>query len=203
MAELQEILGARSPMIVVAYAVITLGALAAFWRLAVQWQRQRVSGAVRIRSTLVLVLVAAVALVLVAAAQRHLQDQEDERRLQAELRERDRIAKVLKTRLSTEIDAVRAMLADRTVRNIERDSLTKARDELARFAPLNDPRITQMLTLIDTEIEIRTLVAQTLAETTPDKLAPLYARLAKLAPDNQEYRDNAARYAAQAAAPRN
>ncbi len=203
MAELQEILGARSATILVAYAVISLGMLAVLWRLSVQWQRNRVSTAGRLRAALALVLVAGVALLLVTITQRHLQEREAEQRLQAELLERERIALVLQTRLSTEIGAVRAMLAERTVRNIEAETLTKARDELARFATLKDPQIAQMLTLIDTELEIRTLVEQTLAESAPDKLARLYARLAALAPDNQGYRDSAALYAAQAAAPRN
>ena len=128
-----------------------------------------------------------------------LYHQHDGGRLQAELRERDRIAKVLQTRIATEIDAVRAMLAERTIRNIERDTLTQARDELARFASLQDERITRMLALIDTELQIRALVEQGLSETAPDKLAKIYARLAELDPDNTEYRDKAGAYAAQAA----
>ncbi|MCZ4315473.1 hypothetical protein O4H66_18860 [Comamonadaceae bacterium G21597-S1] len=197
--ELQEYLGAAPPLVLAAYAIIACIALAALWRLAVQWRRHRVSTAARLRETLALVLVAGVALAVVAYAQRHLQDQEDERRLQAELRERDRIAKVLQTRIATEVDAVRAMLAERTIRNIERDTLTQARDELARFASLKDERITRMLALIDTELQIRALVEQGLTETAPDKLAKIYARLAELDPDNAEYRDKASTYAAQAA----
>ena len=201
--DLQEYLGAAPTLVLAAYAIIVCIALAAVWRLSVQWRRHRVSGAARLRETLAVVLVAGVALAVVAYAQRHLQDQEDERRLQAELRERDRIAKVLQTRIATEIDAVRAMLAERTIRNIERDTLARARDELARFASLKDERITRMLALIDTELQIRTLVEQGLSETAPDKLAKIYARLAALDPDNAEYRDKANAYAAQAAAAAN
>ena len=201
--ELQATLGAAPPLILAAYALVACVALAALWRLSAQWRRHQVSTAARLRETLALVLVAGVALAVVAYAQRHLQDQEDERRLQAELRERDRIAKVLQTRIATEVDAVRAMLADRTIRNIERDTLTQARDELARFAALKDARITRMLALIDTELQIRTLVEQGLSETAPDKLARIYARLAELDPDNAEYRDKAGAYAAQAATPNN
>ncbi len=201
--DLQEYLGAAPTLVLAAYAIIVCIALAAVWRLSVQWRRHRVSTAARLRETLALVLVAGVALAVVAYAQRHLQDQEDERRLQAELRERDRIAKVLQTRIATEIDAKRAMLAERTIRNIERDTLARARDELARFASLKDERITRMLALIDTELQIRTLVEQGLSETAPDKLAKIYARLAALDPDNAEYRDKANAYAAQAAAAAN
>jgi len=95
------------------------------------------------------------------------------------------------------------MLAERTVRNIERNTLVQARSELARFSTLNDPRIVQMLALIDKELQIRVLVEQSLSETAPDKLAGIFARLAELAPENPQYRDQAAHYAAQAAAPRN
>lgn len=203
MAELQETLGAAPPLVLAAYAIIACAALVGLWRLSVQWKRHRVSTAARMRESLALVLIAGVALALVAYTQRHLQDQQAERRLLAELQERDRIAQVLQTRIATEIDAVRTMLADRTVRNVERDTLTKARDELARFATLKDPRITRMLALIDTELQIRTLVDRGLSETAPDKLAQIYTRLTELAPDNQEYRDKAARYTAQAAAPGN
>lgn len=202
MAELQEYLGSASKLILAAYAIIACATLAALWRLSVQWKRHRVSTAARLRESLALVLLAGVGLSVVAYAQRHVQDQEDERRLQAELQERDRIAKVLQTRIATEIDAVRAVLAERTVRNIERDTLTQARNELARFAALNDPRITRMLALIDTELQIRTLVEQALSETAPDKLAQIYSRLAELAPDNAEYRDKATRFATQTATPK-
>ncbi len=201
--ELQEYLAGAPPLVLGAYAIIACIALAALWRLSAQWRRHRVSTAARMREALALVLVAGVALAVVAYAQRHLQDQEDERRLQAELRERDRIAKVLQTRIATEIDAVRAMLADRTIRNIERDTLTQARDELARFASLKDERIIRMLALIDTELQIRALVEQGLSETAPDKLAKIYARLAELDPDNTDYRDKASAFAAQAAAASN
>lgn len=199
MAELQQQLGAASPWIVVAYAAIAIAAMLALWRLARQWRRHQVSAAGRLRESLALVLITGVALALTAYASGHLQAQQDQLRLQAELRERDRIAKVLQTRIATEIDAVRTMLADRTVRNIERDTLLEARNELARFAELKDPRIIQMLALIDTELQIRTLVEQSLAETAPGTLAQIYTRLAELAPDNPEYRDQAARYAAEAA----
>jgi hypothetical protein len=199
LAELQQQLGAAAPWIVAAYAVIVLVAMVTLWRLSRQWQRHQVSAAGRIREMLALALITGVALALTAYASRHVQEQQDAQRLQAELRERDRIAKVLQTRIATEIDAVRTMLADRTVRNIERDTLVQARNELARFAELKDPRIIQMLSLIDTELQIRTLVEQSLAETAPGTLAQIFARLAALAPDNAEYRDQAARYAAEAA----
>lgn len=198
LAELRELLDAAPPWIMAAYAAIVLVAAAATWRLAVQWRRHRVSAAARTREVLALLLITGVALALTATAQHYLQRQQDAQRLQAELNERDRIAKVLQTRIATEVDAVRAMLAERTVRNIERNTLLDARKELARFAALKDPRIVQMLALIDTELQIRDLVEQSLSETAPDKLAQIFARLAALAPDNREYRDLAAHHAARA-----
>lgn len=203
MAELQELLAAGPPWIMAAYAVITLVALATVWRRSVQWRRNGVSAAARTGEALALVLITGVALAMTAYAQHHLQRQQHEQRLQAEMRERDRIAKVLQTRIATEIDAVRALLAERTVRSIERNTLIEARNELARFATLKDPRIAQMLALIDTELQIRTLVEQSLTESAPERLAQIYARLAQLAPDNPDYREQAARHAAQATAPRN
>ena len=185
-----------SPQIMAAYAVIAIAAIAVLWRLSAQWQRHQVAVGDRMREFLALVLVTGAGLALVAFAQDHFQRQADAQRLQTELQERDRIAAVLRTRITNEVDAVRAMLADRTVRNIERDTLATALNDLARFASLKDPRITQMLALIDTELEIRTLVAQSLSEQTPDKLARIYTRLIELAPGNQEYRDKAAQLAA-------
>lgn len=198
LAELQQLLGAAPPLIMAAYAAIAVLAAATAWRLAVQWRRRSVSIAARTLVALALLLITGVAFALTATAQHYLQRQQDAQRLQAELRERDRIARVLQTRIATEVDAVRAMLAERTVRNIERNTLLDARNELARFAALKDPRIVQMQTLIDTELQIRDLVGQSLSETAPDKLAQIFARLAALAPDKREYRDLAAQHAARA-----
>lgn len=203
LAELQQFLAAAPPWIVATYAIITLITLATAWRLSIQWRRHRVVAAARTREIVALLLIAGVALAMTAYTQHYLQQQQDEQRLQAQLRERDRVAKLLQTRIATEIDAVRAILAERTVRNIERNTLVDARKELARFAALNDPRIVQMLALIDTELQIRALVEQSLSETAPDKLAQLFERLAALAPDNPQYRDRATHYAAQATAARN
>lgn len=183
------------PLAMAAYTVIALAALAVLWRLTVQWQRHKVASPARVREFLALALVTGVGLGLVAFAQDHFQRQAVAQQLQAELEERDRIAAVMRARIDIEIDAVRAMLAERTVRNIERDTLGKARADLARFKALNDPRITQMLALIDKELEIRALIAQSL-DSEPQALARVYARLSELAPENQDYREKAARFAA-------
>lgn len=199
LAILQSLLTTAPPWIIATYAIIAIIAAATAWRLSIQWRRHRVAAAARSRELLALLLIAGVAFAMTAYTQRYLQQQQDEQRLQAELQERDRIAKLLQTRIATEIDAVRAMLAERTVRSIERNTLVQARDELARFSALKDPRIVQMLALIDTELQIRALVEQSLTETAPDKLSRIFSKLAELAPDNPQYRDQAAHHAAQAA----
>lgn len=199
MAELLEHLDGISPLIVAAYVIVALVAMLMLWRLSLQWQRHRVSTAARSGELLALVLVTVVGIALVAYAQDQFERQAQAQRLQAELAERDRVASVVRTRINQEIDTVRALLADRTVRHIERDTLADARTDLARFAQLKDPRIAQMLALIDHEIEVRSLVAHSLTERSPQALARLYTRLAELEPSNQEYRDKAAQFAADAA----
>lgn len=194
-----EHLDGVSPLIVAAYLIIALAAMAVLWRLSVQWQQHGVATSQRLRELLALALVTVVGIALVAYAQDHFQRQAQAQRLQAELTECDRIASVLRSRIQGQVDAVRAMLADRTIGHIERDTLDDARKDLARFAHLQDPQITRMLSLIDTELEIRTLVAHSLVERSPRALAEVYARLAELEPSNQEYRDKAAQFAADAA----
>ncbi len=188
-----------SPLIVAAYAIVAVAAMVVLWRLSAQWQRHGLAMAARLREFLALVLATAVGIALVAYTQHRIQQQDQAQQLQAELKERVRIAAVLRSRINKEVDAVRMMLADRTVRHIEQGTLTDARKDLARFAALKDPRITQMLSLIDTELEIRSLVAQSLSEPAPKALARIYTRLAELEPSNQEYRDKAAQFAADAA----
>lgn len=189
---------AVSPLFLAAYAAVAIAAMVAFWRLSAQWRRHEIAAAGRVKELLALAVITGVALLLVAVTNSYFRDQAEQQRLTIELNERDRLAKELRTRIAGEIDTVSAMLADRTVRNIERDRLTNARGELARFAQLKDPRITQMLALIDKELEIRDLVKQTFTQDAPDKLHTLYARLAELAPDMSQYKEKAAHYAAMA-----
>jgi len=189
---------AVSPLFLAAYAAVAIAALVAFWRLSAQWRHHEIAIAGRIKELLALAVITGVALLLVAYANSYFRDQAQQQRLTVELNERDRMAKELRTRITDEINTVRAMLADRTVHNIERDALTNARTELARFVALKDPRITQMLALIDKELEIRDLVKQTFTQDAPDKLHALYARLAELVPDMPQYQEKAAHYAAMA-----
>ncbi len=183
-------------MFMLAYLVVAVTALATLWRLAAQWRQHEVETASRVRELLALALVTGVALLLIAYTHGYFQDRADRQQLQAQLQVRDRQVKELRTRIAGEVDAVRAMLADRTVRSIERNTLEDGRKELARFVELKDPGIVQMLGMIDKELEIRDLVRQALAESAPDKLHALYTRLAALAPDMADYKHQAARYAA-------
>ncbi|MEO7937573.1 MAG: hypothetical protein ABIR55_03035 [Burkholderiaceae bacterium] len=198
MAELEEHLGAMPPLVIAAYTLIVVAAMAVAWRLAGQWRSHRVAMGGRVREFLALALATGVGIAVVAFAHAHFQRQADLERLQAELNERARIAVELRSRINSEVDVVRAMLAERTVANIERNTLTAARADLARFAGLKDARISQMVVLIDTELELRALVAQSLHESDPRTLASVYARLHALVPDNQEYRAKAERFAADA-----
>ena len=52
-----------------------------------------------------------------------------------------------------------------------------------------------MLALIDSELEIRNLVAKTLSETAPDQLFAIYTRLSELVPEHVQYKESAERYA--------
>lgn len=181
------------PLLAIAACVaIVLGAFAVLRRLTVQWQRHRVATGSRLRELAAVALVAVTGVGLVLFAQDHFQRQEDASRLQAELMERDRVVKELRSRIDTEVNAVSEMLAERTLRNIERDTLTTARAELGRFAALKDPRIGQMQALIDNELEVRALLIQSQQQNDGPTLARVFARLSELVPQNEAYREKAA-----------
>lgn len=185
-----------SPLSLVACGVVLVAALLAWRMLLRQWNRHRVATGTRGLEAAALGFATVTALVLVVFVHAHLDKQDRDLRMMAELEQKNALASELRAKITAEVDRVRAMLADRTVRRIEQQQLTQARDELARFQSLNDPRITQMLALIDSELEIRTLVAQTLSETAPGKLFAIYTRLSDLVPENAQYTESAERYAA-------
>ena len=183
-------------MSLVACGVILVTALLATRVLLRQWNRHRVPAKTRAMEGTALGLATVTALLLVVFVQAHFDKQDRDLRMMAELEKKSALASALRSKITAEVDRVRAMLADRTVRRIEQQQLTQARDELARFQSLKDPRITQMLALIDSELEIRTLVAKTLSETAPDKMFAIYTRLSELVPDHAQYKESADRYAA-------
>ena len=185
-----------SRLSLVVCGVILVAALLASRMLLRQWNRHRVSDRTRSIEATALALATVTALLLVVFVHAHLDKQDRDLSLMAELEQKNALASELRVKITAEVDRVRAMLADRTVRRIEQQQLTQARDELARFQSLNDPRITQMLALIDSELEIRALVAKTLSETAPNKLFTIYTRLSELVPDHAQYKESADRYGA-------
>jgi len=185
-----------SPLSLAVCAVILLAAALAFRLLNRQWNRHRVAGATRSRESAALGFAAIAALLSVVFVHAYFDKQDRDVRMLAELGQKTTLAAELRSQITAEVDRVRAMLADRTVRRIEQQQLTQAREELARFQSLNDPRITQMLVLIDTELQVRALVAQALSETAADKLFAIYRRLAELVPEHAPYKENAERYEA-------
>lgn len=186
-----------SPLSLAACGVILLAAALAFRLLHKQWNRHRVGDSTRSRESAALGFAAIAALLAVVFVHAYFDKQDRDIRMLAELEQKTTLASELRAKISAEVDRVRTMLADRTVRRIEQQQLTQAREELARFQSLNDPRITQMLALIDTELQIRALVAQALSETAADKLFAIYSQLAELVPDHPQYKENAERYEAE------
>jgi mannosyltransferase OCH1-like enzyme len=184
-----------SPLSQALCGAVLLVAFFALWTLLRQWNRHRVADATRNREAATLVFATLTALLLIAGVHAHLDKQDRNIRMLAELEQKNALGAELRNRITAEVDRVRTLLADRTVRRIEQQQLTQAREELARFQSLHDPRITQMLALIDTELQIRALVAQALSETEPAKLFSIYTRLSELVPDHAQYRENAERYA--------
>jgi len=192
---------AASPLALAAYAAIGIGALLAYRILGHQWKRPGFGKAVRTRELTALVAVALVGLALVAYAASQLRTRAAADALALErMQEKTDLAAQLRERISRELDAARALLADRTLQKIANEELVEARAELGRFASFQDPEINRMIELIDRELEIRKLVRQTLSEATPQNLGLIYARLTQLAPENAEYREKAALYPAGAAA---
>jgi len=185
----------ESPLSLAACGVILVAALLASRMLLRQWNRHRVSSGTRGVEAAALGLASVTAVLLVVFANAHFDKQDRDLHMLAELEQKNTLASELRIKITAEVDRVRAMLADRTVRRIEQQQLTQARDELARFQSLNDPRITQMLALIDSELEVRNLVAKTLSETAPDRLFAIYTRLTQLVPDHAQYKESADRYA--------
>ena len=185
----------ESPLSLAACGVILVAALLASRMLLRQWNRHRVSSGTRGVEAAALGLASVTAVLLVVFANAHFDKQDRDLHMLAELEQKNTLASELRIKITAEVDRVRAMLADRTVRRIEQQQLTQARDELARFQSLNDPRITQMLALIDSELEVRNLVAKTLSETAPDRLFAIYTRLTQLVPDHVQYKESADRYA--------
>lgn len=192
---------AASPLALAVYAAICVGALLAYRVLSRQWKRPGFGSTVRTRELTALVVLTLACLALVAFGDSQLRTRAAADALALEkMQEKTILAAQLRERIAKELDAARALLADRTLQKIVQQELVEARAELSRFASFQDPKINQMIELIDKELEIRKLVGQTLVETAPETLGPIYARLIRLAPGNAEYREKAALYPAGASA---
>lgn len=183
---------AASPWVLGLYAAIAIASLLAYRGLRRQWSRPGIGSATRIKEIAALAIVTITAFALVAFADNLLRERAAEADILARMQDKALLASQLQARIAAELDVARGLLAESTVQKIANERLVEARADLARFATFQDPKINRMIELIDRELEIRQLVAQSLAETATDKLLPIYVRLSRMAPSNAEYRDKAA-----------
>ena len=123
-----------------------------------RWMRPGYARSARaIEASVLLVTVGAMFLiVLIAGAM--LQERDSRAGMRLELAARSAQSTVLRAQIDAEIDAARRLLADRAIEKITQEKLAEARAELVRFVPFQDPRILQMIALIDRELAIRASV---------------------------------------------
>ena len=84
-----------------------------------------------------------------------LQERDSRAGMQRELAAGSAQSGALRAQIDAQLDAARNLLAERAVERITQEKLVEARAELARFVPFQDPRILQMIALIDQELAIR------------------------------------------------
>lgn len=189
-----------SPTSLAIMAAICVGSLLAYRILRTQWNRAGSARSVRNAELAALSISSLCALLLVVYGDQYLRQRDVAAKLQADMQRNTDLSIEIKQHISAQLDSARALLADRAQRKIADQQLVEARTELARFAAFNDPRIAQMIALIDKELAIRQLVEQSLSQTEPAQLALTYSRLAELVPDDAQYRADAQRYSAIATA---
>jgi len=182
---------AASPWILGLYAAICVLSFLVYLGLRRQWSRPGMTNATRFKETAALAIVTITALALVWFGTTLQHQRAAEADALARLQDKTLLASQLRARIDKELDVARSLLADSTVQKIANERLLEARADLARFAAFQDPKINQMIALIDRELEIRKLVTQSLAETAPDRLLPIYVRLTQLAPANADYKGKA------------
>ena len=185
-----------SPTSLSIVAAICVASLLAYQILRKQWNRAGSTRSARNAELAALAISSLCALLLVVYGDQYVRQRDVEEELQADMRRSTELAIQIRQKISAHLDAARTLLADRAQRKIADHQLAEARTELARFAAFNDPRIAQMIALIDKELAIRQLVEQSLSQTEPAQLALTYSRLAQLAPDDAHYRADAQRYSA-------
>ena len=144
-----------SPASLVAGIAIGVVSLLAYLSLRARWVVAGDTTSTRARDIAVLVLTTSMALLAVLVGGVVLEERDARARVQQELAERTAQSELLRARIGAQVDAARSMLADRAADRVSRQELTQARAELLRFAAFQDPRIVQMITLIDQELAIR------------------------------------------------
>ena len=125
-----------------------------------RWSTPGYPGSARRAERVVLIVSTLAALLVVVGAGVLVQQRDARAAMQRELVERSAQAQALRTQIGSEIDAARKLLADRAVDKIAQEKLAEARAELARFIPFQDPRILQMVALIDQELAVRESLRQ-------------------------------------------
>lgn len=108
-------------------------------------------------------------------------------------KERAQAAEVTRQRLAKELQAQRGTLVDDIQRKVAAGKMAEARSDLQRYAVLGDPQVTQMIGLLDKEIEISGLLAKVATDIPPLQKARVYERLVVLAPGVVEYQVQAKR----------
>ena len=122
-----------SPLSLAVCAVILMAAALAFRLLNRQWNRHRVAGATRSRESAALGFAAIAALLSVVFVHAYFDKQDRDVRMLAELGQKTTLAAELRSQITAEVDRVRAMLADRTVRRIEQQQLTPYKENAERY----------------------------------------------------------------------
>ena len=147
-----------SPIGLFASLAVGLVSVLAWLGLRRRWARPGYARSARaLEASVLLVTVAAVFLmVLIVGAM--LQERDFRAAMQRDLAARSTQSTALRAQIDAEIDAARRLLADRAVEKISQEKLAEARAELVRFVPFQDPRILQMIALIDQELAIRASV---------------------------------------------
>ena len=144
-----------SPLGLLACLGIGVVGLLAYLSLRRRWAMADDAAPNRTRDAVVLVATMVAAWLLVMVGGVVLAQRDFRERMQRDLAERSAQSLVLQTQIRAQIDATRALLADRAVENVTQERLSEARAELARFAAFQDAGINQMVSLIDREIAIR------------------------------------------------
>ena len=123
----------------------------------------------RHKAVVLLVLAAIAILALVGIGIHYFEARAAEARLHAELQQRSATAAQMRSMISGELDTARAILVERTLQKVAEGKLAEARVELAPFASLQDPRIVQIMVLIDKELAIQKSLEQGRPQTAPAK----------------------------------